>query len=367
MATNLPSSTRLDGVDILRGLSILLVLMNHVHMRLFIARVPYTQGWPDQLVSALVWNGQPAVQIFFTISGFLITTTALRRWGNLANISIPGFYRLRFARIAPLLILLLIILSTLHLARIPNFVVSENTGGLPRALLAALTFHINVLEANRGYLPANWDILWSLSVEEVFYAFFPILCWTLGRTKALTAALLLFAALGPYARAVLAQGNEVWREYSYLGGMDAIALGCLTAMYIRQTRPALTNLGIALLALTLCLRPKHLAAIGLDMTLLSIGTCLILAAAAQSQWRSPAALLPLVKLGQRSYEIYLTHMFVIFALFRTFVDAGKPIHWVPILYLGSILIAALLGEVVARFYSEPMNRRLRATNTTRIS
>jgi peptidoglycan/LPS O-acetylase OafA/YrhL len=127
------SWTRLDGVDLLRGLAIFFVLMNHVNMRLLFAHVPYAQGLPDQLVSPLVWNGQYGVQIFFAVSGFLITSTALRRWGSLSAVSIPDFYRLRFARIAPLLLLLLAVLSLLHLAGVPNFVVSTKTGGLGRA------------------------------------------------------------------------------------------------------------------------------------------------------------------------------------------------------------------------------------------
>lgn len=95
------SWTRLDGVDVLRGLAIFFVLMNHVNMRLRIARVPYTAGLPDQLVSSLVWNGQHGVQIFFAISGFLITATSLRRWCSLSQVSTRDFYRLRFARLAP--------------------------------------------------------------------------------------------------------------------------------------------------------------------------------------------------------------------------------------------------------------------------
>ncbi|MGC1523736.1 MAG: acyltransferase family protein, partial [Steroidobacteraceae bacterium] len=69
------SWARLDGVDILRGLAILFVLMNHVNMRLFLAKIPYAQGLPSQLVSSLVWNGQYGVQMFFAVSGFLITST----------------------------------------------------------------------------------------------------------------------------------------------------------------------------------------------------------------------------------------------------------------------------------------------------
>jgi uncharacterized membrane protein len=48
------SWTRLDGVDLLRGLAIFFVLMNHVNMRLLFAKVPYTKGLPNQLVYSLV-------------------------------------------------------------------------------------------------------------------------------------------------------------------------------------------------------------------------------------------------------------------------------------------------------------------------
>ncbi len=104
---------------------------------------------------------------------------------------------MRFARIAPLMILLLVVLSSLHIAHIADFVVSPKTGGLGRALLATFTFHINLLEARRGYLPANWDILWSLSVEEMFYLFFPLVCYLLRRGKFLLILLVCFCCARP--------------------------------------------------------------------------------------------------------------------------------------------------------------------------
>ena len=117
------SWSRVDGIDLLRGLAIFFVLMNHVNMQLLFAHVPYTRGLPKQLVSSLVWNGQQGVQIFFAVSGFLITATSLRRWKSLDRVSIADFYRLRFARIAPLLLGLLAILSLFHLAHVRHFVV----------------------------------------------------------------------------------------------------------------------------------------------------------------------------------------------------------------------------------------------------
>lgn len=362
------SWARLDGVDILRGLAILFVLMNHVNMRLFLAKIPYTQGLPSQLVHSLVWNGQRGVQMFFAVSGFLITSTSIRRWGSLSRVGVRDFYALRFARIAPLLLLLLAVLCTLHAAGLKDFVVSDKTGGLGRALIAALTFHVNVLEAHRGYLPGNWDILWSLSVEEMFYLFFPPISRLLGRGKWLVAFLLILVVLGPFAR-TLTHENEVWQEYSYLGGMDAIALGCLTAIacardtIARRVIWALAGLGTVLVLFILVLsnqaRAWGLERSGLDMTILAIGSCMVIAAAAETRWKSPRVFLPLITLGRRSYEVYLTHMFVVFTLFGLFKSAGLPLRAVPALFIGVILISGLLGELVARFYSEPMNRRIR--------
>ena len=364
-----PALNRVDGIDVLRAVAIFFVLMNHVNMRLLLARVPYTAGMPDQLVSTLVWKGQYAVQMFFALSGFLITTTALRRWGALARVNVRDFYVLRFARIAPLMLLLLAVLSALHFAHFRDFVVSAKTGGLGRALFAALTFHVNVLEAQRGYLPANWDILWSLSVEEVFYLAFPLLCRSLGGGRLLTGVLLGFAILGPFARTLFAHDNEVWREYSYLGGMDAIALGCLAAMlsfgrsWSHGVLRLLGGLGAVLLifmfGFSLFANSLGLSRSGLNMTVLALATCMIAIAASRSGWRSPGLLGAFLSLGRRSYEIYLTHMFVVFALFNFFVFGGRSLASVPVLFAATIVCSAVLGDLVARYYSEPLNWVLR--------
>jgi peptidoglycan/LPS O-acetylase OafA/YrhL len=373
--SNLPSQRpsgsrqRLDGIDLLRGLAIFFVLMNHINIRLIGADVPYREFLPAQLVHFLVWNGQLGVQMFFAVSGFLITSITLRRWGSLKQVSLRGFYRLRFARIAPLLFLLLAVLSSLHFAGIHHFVVPAEMGGLGRALLAALTFHVNVLEAHRGYLPGNWDILWSLSVEEVFYLCFPIVCRVLGRSKLFFVLLFGLVVLGPFGRTVFAHGNEIWEEYSYLGGMEGIALGCITALIVSRTRFSRSALwflgagGAAIVAASLIFSWQAyvgwLGRTGLNMTVLGVGTCMFIAATAQTQWKSPRLLAPLLKIGQYSYEVYLTHMFVVFGLFDLFIRAGKRMSLVPVLFVASILIAGILGAAVSGRYSEPMNRLLR--------
>ena len=122
--------SRLDGVDCLRALAIFYVLMNHVNMRLIFTKLHYLNGVPKQLAASLVWQGQAGVQIFFAVSGFLITATSIRRWDGLAKMRIGDFYLLRFARIAPLFLALLAILSVLHTLHVKNFVVSDKVGGL---------------------------------------------------------------------------------------------------------------------------------------------------------------------------------------------------------------------------------------------
>jgi peptidoglycan/LPS O-acetylase OafA/YrhL len=366
---------RLDGIDLLRGLSIFFVLMNHINIRLLGADVKYTEALPQQLVHVLVWNAQLGVQMFFVISGFLITSITLRRWGSLRQVSLRGFYLFRFARIAPLLVLLLAVLCTLHFADVHHYVVTAETGGLKRALLAALTFHINELEIHRGYLPGSWDILWSLSIEEMFYLFFPLACLLLGgkrlfgRSIVLPALLLLFVILGPFGRTLFAHGNEIAEDYSYLGGMEGISLGCLTALVVSRRRVSRRVTQSLAIAATLIVSASlifswqayrgWLGKTGLNFTVLGVGTCMFIAATTQTEWRSPRVLAPLVRIGRNSYEIYLTHMFVVFSCFDLFLRAGKPMGGVPVLFAFVILFAGLLGAGVAYLYSEPANRFLR--------
>jgi peptidoglycan/LPS O-acetylase OafA/YrhL len=360
---------RLDGVDLLRGLAICMVLMNHVNMQLLGAEIPYTQGLPRQLVSSLVWNGQFGVQMFFVISGFLITSTTLRRWGSVSAVNVGDFYRLRFARIAPLMVLLVVILSLFHLAHVKEFVVSPKTGGLGRALVAALTFHVNLLEARRGYLPASWDILWSLSIEEMFYLGFPLACRVFRRVSFLSALLFVFVLLGPFARSQAFNHNPVWREYSYLGGMDGIALGCLTALVSAEMRVSSTTLRVLgaagtmmlifVLGFSITAYRWGLGRNGLDMTVLALGVCMVLVAVVQTRWQAPIFVRPLVRLGGLSYEVYLTHVFVVLGLFHLFLVMNKPIQAVPVLFLAVLLLSGLLGALVSRSYSAPVNRWLR--------
>jgi peptidoglycan/LPS O-acetylase OafA/YrhL len=151
--------------------------------------------------------------------------------------------------------------------------------------------------------------------------------------------------------------------------MDAIALGCITALLTAKrhlARPllwTLGTLGMIFFIFSLCFSVRAyswgLGRNGLNMTILAVGTCMLIVLAAQTEWHAPRICTPLLRLGQRSYEVYLTHEFIVLGLFSLFVMTGKPIKEVPLLFIAVMILSGLFGELVARGYSEPMNRWLR--------
>ncbi len=405
-----PAATpRFNTVDILRGFSILAVVIHHTFLRFLFAGYPMQHRIPHDLVHLLFWDGNNGVTVFFAVSGFLITFTSLRRFGTLARLNPRTFYRIRFARIAPLLLLLVAILSVLAVLHAPGFTFTGKSASLPRAILAALTFHLNWLEARYGWLPANWDILWSLSVEEMFYLFFPLVCLACFHFRRTGLALFLlvlatFIAMGPFARSTWTT-NEIWREKTYLGGMDAIALGCLTALLTahlaarqNSTWPRthkslllLTQITGAAILITIAIGPRwfwKLFPTKLDPygTLIAFATCLVMLA---STLRSQGSVLPSAAriakpmdrltapirwYGRHSYEVYLTHEFIVIGIVFLFLhfhpnpDSGSTApHQAPVpqmvLWFATVLLLTVpLGYLTARFFSEPLNRRLRGAS-----
>ncbi len=366
-------------MDLVRGLSIIAVVLLHTYLRFFYAGLGLLDHAPSWLRHLVLFNGGNGVKVFFTVSGFLITFTSLRRFGSLAAMRPGTFYRIRFARIAPLLLALLAVLSLLHLANVPDFRIRPAVGALPRALLAALTFHLNWYEAAHGYLPANWDVLWSLSVEEMFYLLFPWVCLGLLRIRhgasLFLAFMLTLIAVGPFARTVWTQ-NEVWQNNTYLGGTDAIAMGCLTALvadfwlkrrsampprHVVWTCVGVQGLGSALLLIFAIwprwhwLRP--IGRSGTDDSLLALGACLFMLGSVVRGARGRAVSAPLRWFGRHSYEVYMTHEFVVIAGTELLLRVKHGPHW---LWAAGVLAAtAPLGWMVARWFSEPANRVLR--------
>jgi peptidoglycan/LPS O-acetylase OafA/YrhL len=381
---------RVPGIDLLRGLCIVAVVLHHINLRIHFRDSSLGQLIGPAANRVLFWNGYYGVRMFFVISGFLITSWSLKRWGRLSQLNVRQFYLMRFARIMPCLTGLLLVLVLLDRLGAPRFVVNTQHTSLVRASIAALTFHVNWLEAKTGYLPASWDVLWSLSVEEVFYVFFPLLCTLLRKQALLVGLLVCFVLIGPFAR--VHTQNELWADYGYLSCMDGIALGCLAAMFSARVRLSdRANQAFRISGALLCLLITVFRGIaarlafykaGMDVTVLEIGSALLLIALQQSSenqagtkqitdrstrsfslsrmsealYRSTAFLR---WFGRNSYEVYLTHMFAVWPMVGLFFYFHQSIHLAPVWFLGTLALAGGLGYLVARFYSEPFNQRLR--------
>ncbi|HJU82878.1 MAG TPA: acyltransferase [Holophagaceae bacterium] len=370
MAAAAKAEARNPGIDLLRGLSIVLVVMHHVGLRIPLRHGALSALLPAWSLNALIYNGYEAVFIFFVISGFLITTNTQMRWGGLDAIDPRAFYSRRAARILPCLLVLVAVLSGLHLLGAQDYHITKAGQSLPRAIGSALGFHLNWYEGRTGYLPGNWDVLWSLSIEEVFYLGFPILCLALGRRKALGPALALLALSLPVSRAALA-GNEIWQEKAYLPGMAGIAMGVLAALVAGKLRPArrgtlaaLAVLGAAGVAVVLCGEGWLWPLLGNGCILLLTLSTAILLVALHGQaregrpWRFPGTAW-LRSFGRLSYEIYLTHMFIVWPVVRAFRARGGGLWWGILWYLPALALSWFLGWLVARGLSLPAERWMR--------
>ncbi|HEY6352305.1 MAG TPA: acyltransferase [Candidatus Angelobacter sp.] len=361
---------RVQGIDVLRGLCIIAVVVHHINLRFRFDKTLVGGGklFPS---AVLFWSGYYGVRVFFVISGFLIAGWSLKRWGALNKLSLRQFYAMRFARIIPCLLAVLLVFSTLHLTGAPRFVINRPHQSLPRALFAALTFHINWLEAKTGYLPGGWDPLWSLSVEEVFYIFFPLLCLILRKGWFLVLLLAGFVVVGPVARTLIQ--SDPWVDYSYFSCMDGIALGCLAAMlsvkikFSVKANRALLASGAFLLIFIEVFRHAQaslgLYKVGLDVTVLQVGTALLIIALQQRfEKNAPAGHWStgwLRWFGRNSYEVYLTHMLVVWPMVGIYFRLHQSPNMAALWFVPITALTGLLGYVVARFYSEPLNGELR--------
>lgn len=361
---------RNQGIDLLRGISILLVILNHIGLRIPLAKTTLVAFVPRRFLSALNFNGYEAVFVFFVISGFLITGNSLRRWPQLERIDLYGFYARRFARIVPCLLLLVLTLSILDLADAPDYVITHANQSLSGAVSAALGLYLNWYEGQTGYLPGNWDVLWSLSIEEVFYIGFPLLCLLSRRRRVLVPLLCVLALSLPVTHALIT-GNEIWQEKAYLPGMGAIATGVLGALLVARVNVSPRRTGVTLCAVGTAGLMAILFAGDVVWTALRDGYLLVLTGSVLClllgfHWREGQGAVVqwhglgwLRLFGRYSYEIYLTHMFVVYAAVRLFRGAGSHFGSGYLWYVPILIACAVLGIAVGRIVSTPADRALR--------
>jgi len=192
------TANRIPSLDGLRALSILLVIIGHMHF-------------------AFLRLSIFGVHIFFVISGYLITTLLQTERRQNGSISIRAFYGRRCFRILPAAYVYILVIALLSPA--------SRSG-----LLYAATYTVSYHSAD---IPILFQHLWSLSVEEQFYVLWPIALAVGFRYRALIA----WSAMGAAAlfRLIVAliplQSTVAYMHFSFPGTLDSIAAGCLLAIY----------------------------------------------------------------------------------------------------------------------------------------
>jgi len=213
------TTDRLPGLDGLRAVSIALVIGYHLQLS------ASSHGW----VTSFFNNGTFGVDVFFTISGFLITWLLLREESARGSISLRQFYVRRGVRILPAAfayLLVILVLSLLH-------------GTMKwKPWFSAALFYRNLVMNDR-LAPGAVDTshYWSLSIEEQFYLIWPTL-FLLLRPRARVPVLLALFLAAPAWRELNLHGFHATNVNLVRIDMhcDGILIGCLLACVIEDSR-----------------------------------------------------------------------------------------------------------------------------------
>jgi len=289
-------------IDGLRGIAVLAVVIFHAK--------------PDLLPGGFV-----GVDIFFVISGYLITSIVLNDLQR-SRFSIVSFYERRVRRIFPALFAVLLFCL---LAAAAMFAPSDLVS-FGKALIAATGFASNIYfmrsGGQGGYFAdsSNSQALlhtWTLSVEEQFYLFFPLILLLLSRKpKQRMVLVVLLLAVASFASSiwlthyhpVQAFYNLPSRAWELLAGA-LLALKCLPAIEKRAVREVLGACGLGLIVCAVTLLSKDSTFPGINAILPCLGASFMLYAGEQGTAASKSLLsfAPLVFVGAISYSLYLWH------------------------------------------------------------
>lgn len=210
-----------------------------------------------------------------------------------------------------------------------------------------------------------WRPLWSLAIEEWFYVGFPFVCCAARRN--FVAAILAFGlfALGPLLR------TTPYELFFLTGCADSLALGCLTAILLSRaprlgyaTRAALTFVGILLIAIVATGPAVSTTNFQYGPTAISVGASLLIASSQRGEHvplALKAALWPLRRLGQLSYELYLFHMVIFIAItpvLTTLFGARSAA-----IFPAAIAILFIIAATIERLFSKPTYRLISGLNT----
>ncbi len=354
-------------IDGLRAVAVMAVVAFH-------AGVPWLPG------------GYVGVDVFFVVSGFLITGLLLREFEASGDISLVGFYERRVRRLAPALLLVLVV--TLVLGAVFLVPIGGEQQGLAKSTIATLLLGSNVwfAHATGGYFdaPAAAQPLlhtWSLSVEEQFYLVWPALLLLTSRwakrhgNDPARAAAATLALVGLASLLLSIFTTQPHPEFAFFGSPTRaweFAIGGLAFFMIRRrSAPIPLAQPLALLGLVAIVWacatfvegetpfPGWRAGIpALGAALVSLGGehdecgwC--------TRWLT---LRPMVFIGLLSYSLYLWHWpLLVVARLETLGEVG------PWAIAGICLLSFLLAWLTYRHVENPLRRKRYPLMATRRS
>jgi peptidoglycan/LPS O-acetylase OafA/YrhL len=347
-----PRGTRFGGLDGLRAIAVIVVIIYH-------------------LGSGILPGGFIGVDVFFVISGFLITALLLRERERTGSVHLGRFWVRRARRLLPAIALLVIVCCTAAWMIGGDLLI-----GLGLQALGAATFSSNwlAIAAGQSYFdestPELLRNLWSLAVEEQFYLLWPLLLLLvvlLPRRWMRVGVMLIAASASAVAMAVLFIPGDATRVYF---GTDThsfgLALGAALAFgaasvdgraRLARMVQALGWLAVAALLLaSVLLRDDASATYIGGLPLVAVLTAVAILAAVQPGSRLARALdaRPMAWVGERSYGLYLWHwpVFVLTAAATT--GASPAARWlVAAVALVITVVAAQLSYVLVE---QPVRR-----------
>ena len=220
------SKTYFATLDGWRALSVIAVILFHGRFGFFS---------DDSFMWRIAAHGEIGVEVFFAISGFLISSLLLQEFHRTGRISIHGFYLRRFFRIVPAYYLVVAVIATLGILKI----IPLNSGDLPSCVFFYRNYRPLGMGPLGGFYTAHF---WSLAIEEHFYILWPtLLLLVKPRRIGVVAAAIALAVnfwrefeIHRYARA------DLFTQQSLLAHtdmrIDSLLWACVAAIYFPELK-----------------------------------------------------------------------------------------------------------------------------------
>ncbi len=350
----------------LRGIAAMMVVLHHIGASIMRDTGPGV---------VQVHGGFLGVDIFFVLSGFLITAGLLEQFDRDGSIRLRGFYRRRTLRLGPALVAMLGLWSVYCLAVLD---LSGRRVAETVAVVGTYTTNYYKLE-DRDVIPGLRH-MWTLAIEEQFYLLWPLALLLLLRRRARVVPLLVGALIVAVTanRAVqFPRAEHIYDVYfrtdTHVDGMLWGILLCFAWRAGWLVPRRFRALGALAFGLILCLAlfpsTAHDPAVlpsGSLLTIAAVLASVLVLALLDTDWWLGGALSGRVMtwLGERSYAIYLWHV-------PALIVVSRELHWPPWAQAGAVLVGTLaLAEISWRLVESPAqawSRRLDRPSRAQVS